>query len=251
MTLPYKIKTFVIDDEPAVLADVAEELRSSGFFEVVGMYAGLAEAMQATSVLGLPDFVLCDIHLNGLSGLRATSLFTDSFVVFMTGHPESSEDAFRAYPEGCVYKPIDIDDLIPLVTKFHKQRMGQPIEIIGGKLMVYNNKDKNIRPIVVDNILYAEAVDSYVSIFTREEEWVTDISLKDLSKKLVQTNKFMQVSAKHLVAYKAITHINKPMVYVDEKAFKVTGLGKKAFENYMRSVWGGREKKNALGEEIT
>ncbi|MFB2121060.1 LytR/AlgR family response regulator transcription factor [Parapedobacter sp. 2B3] len=251
MTPSAKIEAFVIDDEPPVLADVVEELTSSGLFEVVGMFGGLPAALQAAGELGPPDFVLCDIHLNGLSGLHVTSLFADSFVVFMTGHPEYSEDAFRAYPEGCVYKPVLIDDLMPLVAKFHKRHPGRPMEIIGGNLMIYSTPHNDIRPIPVDAILYAEASQGYVSIFTAETEWITDISLTSLAAKLVRTKRFMRLSAKHLVAYSAITHINKPVVYVGEKALKVTQLGKEAFEHYMRAVWGGRDKKDWLGKDTT
>lgn len=247
MNLFYRIKVFIIDDERLVLDDVADELTDSGLFDVVGKFTNLSNAIDAVDRLGPPDMVLSDIQLEGESGLKVTSLFAGicDFIVLMTGHPEFSEAAFRSYPEGCVYKPITIDELMPLVKKFFKNKSaGKPREIIGGQIMVYSSKDKDMRPIRVDDILYAEADDGYVSIVTEQKSWLSDISMNDLCDMLVPTRKFMRVSAKHMVAYGRISRIDNQVIYIGRKDIKVTGLGRKAYEDYMRRVWGGKRKKD-------
>lgn len=242
----YKIRVFIIDDEKLVLDDVAEELDESGLFDVVGTFTDLSRAIEAVDKLGPPDMVLCDIQLEGETGLKVTTLFSGicDFVVFMTGHPEFSEAAFRSYPEGCVYKPVTINALMPLVEKFYKSRNAvKTQEIIGGQIMVYCSREKDLRPIRVDDILYAESQHGYVSIVTEGKSWLSDISMGDLCSMLVPTGKFMRVSAKHMVAYSRISRIDNQVVYIGEKDFKVTALGRDAFDNYMQQVWGGRRKK--------
>lgn len=244
----YRIKAFVIDDEQLVLDDVADELRSSGLFEIMGTFTNLPDALLAVGQLGPPDFILCDIHMEGVSGLQVTTLFGGvcDFIVFMTGHPEYSQAAFKAYPEGCVFKPVGIDDLMPLVSKFFKQRQTtNPVEILGGQLLVYSSEHQDVRPIRVNDILYAEADTGYVAIYTEAKAWLTDISMADLTRKLAPTGLFMRISAKHLVAYPRITHIKGHVVYVGNKDMKVTALGKAAFDAYLEAVWSGQPKSNS------
>ena len=244
-----RISLFIIDDEPWVLTDVAEELAGSGFFDVMGTFEDLSSAFQAADKLGPPDMVLADIHLSGANGLNVIRLFEGicDFIVFMTAHPTSAAEAFKVYPEGCVFKPVTIEDLLPLVKKFHKRQVKRPLGITGGKLLVYSSKHEDYRPITIDEVLYVEADKGYLSIVTAAEEWLTDMSMSDLHDKLMGTKKFMRISAKHLVAYEKITNINKKVVYVGEKAMIVTGMGLVAFETYFTGAWAGRQKKGKPG----
>lgn len=247
----YKIKVVVIDDEPAVLLDVTEELTASGLFDVTGTYTSVADAVEDARQHGPPDFVLSDIHLSGLSGLHATALFADSFVVLMTGYPESSQAAFGAYPEGCVFKPVSMRQLMPLVTKFYKQQKHDPQEIVGGQLMVKDSKEGDFRPIPVNEICYVEAFSDYVKIFWGKVVWTVHATMREMADKLERTGKFMRISNQHIVAYDRITRIDKKQIYITcrDGPLDVKAMGEKAFAEYMRNVRPGTSKKKAPGDK--
>ncbi len=261
MTAFHKISVFIIDDEQLVLEDVADELTASGFFDVTGRFTNLPAALQAVEKVGAPDFILCDIHMEGTDGLQVTTLFKDvcDFIVLMTGHPELSEKAFGAYPQGCVFKPVDINDLMPLVQRFLTHHRNRQTEIVGGNLMAKDSKAGGIRPIPVDDITYIEALADYVKIVTMSNgTWVILATMKGLAAKLVRTGKFMRISNKHIVAYDKIRNIEGDGIYMEkgdkapeeeDKALKVTGMGAEAFEAFMANVWVGEYKKKATKKQ--
>ncbi|MFC3198267.1 LytR/AlgR family response regulator transcription factor [Parapedobacter deserti] len=248
MTVFHKISVFIIDDEQLVLEDVADELTASGFFDVTGRFTNLPAALQAVEKVGAPDFILCDIHMEGMDGLQVTTLFKDvcDFIVLMTGYPELSEKAFGAYPQGCVFKPVDIKDLMPLVKRFLTHHRNRQTEIVGGNLMAKGSKEGGIRPIPVDDITYIEALADYAKIVTASNGTrVVLATMKGLAAKLVLTGKFMRISNKHIIAYSKIRAIEDKSVYVEgsDRALKVTTMGERAFETFLKNVWAGEYKK--------
>jgi len=248
MTTFRKISVFIIDDEQLVLKDVADELNKSGFFDVTGQFTSLPAALQAVEDVGAPDFILCDIHMEGTNGLQVTTLFKGvcDFIVFMTGHPELSERAFGAYPQGCIFKPVNIADLMPLVERFLTYRRNKQAEIVGGNLMAKDRKEGGVRPIPVDDITYIESFGDYVRIHLESNAIrVVLATMKGLAAKLVPTGKFMRISNKHIIAYSKIRSIERKSVYMvgAEEALPVTAMGEPAFEAYLRNVWAGEFKK--------
>ncbi len=266
----YKIKTFVIDDEPLVLEDIVHQLNSSGFFEVIGTFLDLPAAFHAVDELGPPDFLLSDIHMSGPQGLNATKLFDRvcNFIVLMTAHEESAADACRTYPKGCVFKPLTIAELMPFVKEFHQLRKQGAVSnmIVGGKLYVNDKDDGILRPIPVGDITYAESHSDYVKIFAPKFVALPYMRMKKLSKMLADTNEFIRISERHLIAISHIEFMDGHIIYMPDNGepeevllnvrkrkfvrreitkdgkkeitvgLRVTDFGKVAFERFMAGV---------------
>jgi CheY-like chemotaxis protein len=112
----------VVDDEPAVLGEVASVLTAAGFACHCCTTADMAIAKARVSS---PDLILSDIHLHDHSGLemceqiRQIDALRDVPVMFLSG-AQIPDIIRRSHAAGGAYylrKPFDPDVLVELIHK--------------------------------------------------------------------------------------------------------------------------------------
>ena len=112
--MPSPFRVLVVDDDKALLRLLDSLLRAHG--HEVRTAASGAEALALLQPFA-PDLVLCDVQMEGMSGLelceRITALQPDLPVVVMTAHAslESAVGALRAGAYDFVGKPLQLDEL--------------------------------------------------------------------------------------------------------------------------------------------
>jgi CheY-like chemotaxis protein len=112
----------VVDDEPAVLGDVATVLTAAGF---ACHCCTTADMAIAKARLSPPDLILSDIHLHDRSGLemceqiRQINALENVPVMFLSG-AQIPDIIRRSHAAGGTYylrKPFDPDVLVELINK--------------------------------------------------------------------------------------------------------------------------------------
>jgi len=97
-----RYRTLIVDDNAYARQAVAEVLGADPRFELIGMCAGAAEAIEAAAGLH-PDLVLLDVRMPGLNGIAATAriraLCPECHVVMLTVS-EDARDLFEAIRNG-------------------------------------------------------------------------------------------------------------------------------------------------------
>jgi signal transduction histidine kinase/DNA-binding response OmpR family regulator len=113
-------RILIVDDEPTVAAVLHELLASQGY-QVSVCRSGEAAVEEVPGFL--PDLVLTDINLPGISGLEvlrfAKGLDPEVIVVLVTGQATTS-NAIAAVREGAydyVTKPFDLNDVLQIVER--------------------------------------------------------------------------------------------------------------------------------------
>ena len=119
----------IVDDDPQFCKSLGEILRARGF--VVAQFTdphGLAEALS-------PDgqAVLLDMKLNSISGLEILREIRARFphlpVILVTGYrgemAPAIEAALKINAYACLYKPLQIEALLQLLTEIHHQELGR------------------------------------------------------------------------------------------------------------------------------
>jgi two-component system, LytTR family, response regulator len=107
-----RIRTILVDDEPASLARLADLLSEESDFVIVGE-AGAAAA--AFELIGReqPDLILLDIEMPGESGLdlarRLAQLPSPPLVLFITAHQDHALEAFDIEAVDYLLKPLRRD----------------------------------------------------------------------------------------------------------------------------------------------
>lgn len=110
------ITVFVVDDEEDLRALMLEALEDD--YNVSGFQSG--DAVIAALQNGLPDIILLDVNMAGISGyetcqkIRAMALLAQPHIMFISGH-NSLEDRLKAYSAGgddFVPKPVPFAELL-------------------------------------------------------------------------------------------------------------------------------------------
>lgn len=112
-----KLRVLLVDDHEVVRLGIKALLNQSKNFEIVGEASNAKESIELTAEI-LPDIVLMDIRLPGMSGIEACEEITQNFksvkVVMLTSYAEDDMlfAAIRAGASGYLLKQIRSEDLI-------------------------------------------------------------------------------------------------------------------------------------------
>lgn len=229
-----------IDDEPHVLNDTWQILLRIPNVKPLQKFTNIPDALAYLQEIGWVDMVFCDIQLPRLYGLKGRHLFSPfcELFVFITGYDAYAKPAFQVYPDGCLFKPIDEEDVLPLLNKLAARRakpstgtMGHPY-INAKNLMVYNDSEKDWRAVPIAEINRLSVSGDFVQIFAPELVGLPKMTLTEAEEMLRPTGAFIRISQSHMVAYDAIERTGNSVVYVGGEAFNVTKMGKVAFDEY-------------------
>jgi two-component system NarL family response regulator len=117
-------RLLVVDDVPLFRAGLTSALRDAGF-DVVGEAESAEEAV-AKAESSLPELVLLDVLMPGLSGLevveKLTAVSPESQVILLTGS-ESEEDllsAIKAGARGYIIKDMPFPQLVDSIAAISK-----------------------------------------------------------------------------------------------------------------------------------
>jgi two-component system, LytTR family, response regulator len=173
-------KIVIIDDEPLARSIVKEYLGGYGDLEVVAEcnngYEGVKAIMQHK-----PDLVFLDIQMPKINGFEMLELLdTIPPVIFATAFDEYAIKAFEANAVDYLLKPFSKERLgsalekwrsktnipaqIKKVQELLESSEKQPEE--KNRIVVKTNSEITIVP--VNEVVYMEAYDDYVKIFTKD-----------------------------------------------------------------------------------
>jgi CheY-like chemotaxis protein len=120
-------KMLVVEDEPIIALDLAQELEHFGF-EVVALARSADEAIMAVEETR-PDLVLMDMHILGpLDGVETARLLRNAYEIpsiFLTAHSDdrSISRAMQEMPYGYLTKPFQARELKATIqVALHKAR---------------------------------------------------------------------------------------------------------------------------------
>lgn len=118
---PARFRILCVEDEPAILSDMVEELRDYGFSVEP---AANAEAALPIVEQQAPDLIVCDMQMPGMNGREFLELLRgrddalgDTPFIFLTAFGDRSTmlDGRRAGADDYLVKPVDYDLLIAAI----------------------------------------------------------------------------------------------------------------------------------------
>jgi two-component system, LytTR family, response regulator len=166
-------KVVIIDDEPLARDIVKEYLATHKDFEVVAECANGFEGLKAIAS-HKPDLIFLDVQMPKLTGfemLEVTELVPP--VIFTTAFDEYAIKAFEANAVDYLLKPFSKSRFDAAIDKWQRQQQGSknieslsetPKEERLTRIVVREGREIAVLP--VDDIIYIEAFDDYVKIFT-------------------------------------------------------------------------------------
>ncbi len=181
-----KIKAILADDEQN-LSDYLRQRLSALWpeLEIVALAANGAEALRLIDDHA-PEIVFLDIKMPGLSGLEvAGRIDAKTHVVFVTAYDQYAVDAFDKQAVDYLLKPVTDDRLqraiARLKDKLEKKESPQDVAAILKSIaqVLPHARNTHLRwiratvgeltkQIAVDDVLYFQAQDKYVSVYLKE-----------------------------------------------------------------------------------
>jgi two-component system LytT family response regulator len=209
------IKTILIDDEPLARSIVSEYLRSYPEIEVVQECNNGFEGVKAIAQ-HKPNLIFLDIQMPKINGFEMLELIDEPpAVIFTTAFDEYAMKAFEAHAIDYLLKPFNKDRFDKAVKKWLQQRyagqatsaaLTQEVRPGEERSRVVVKEGSNIRIVPVGEILYMEAYDDYVKIFTAKEMFLKKKTMSFYEQSL-DSSQFIRVHRSYLIQLAQITRI--------------------------------------------
>ena len=209
-----KITCILVDDEPLARKGILEYISQVEFLQLEGVYE---DARSLYSVLSEKeiDLVLLDIELPGLSGIDfIKSLRTSPAIIFITAYPEYAVMGFELDVVDYLMKPVAFPRFLKAVNKAREFLIsGKGAQSQGSNEVSYFFVKENGRytRIGFDEVLFMEALQNYVAIYTKERKMISYNTMAQFEKQLPE-NLFMRIHKSYIVALQKIDSIEGNMI---------------------------------------
>jgi len=222
--------TAIIADDELHLANYLHDRLSALWPElaVVGIARNGLEALKLIDDES-PSIVFLDIRMPGLTGLEVASrLDAKTHVVFVTAYDQYAVEAFDREVADYLLKPVADDRLGRTITRLKEKlaAAAAPTDVAGllKQLTTALPGTRNpylrwirasvgevVRQIPIEDVLYLQAQDKYVSVYTRDGESLIRTPLSELSAQL-DPDDFWQIHRSTIVNVNCISSTQRDVM---------------------------------------
>ena len=194
---PRKTRALIVDDEAPARLALREYLRDHPDVEIVGECANGFEVVKSVSDLA-PDLLFLDIQMPKLDGFEVLELLGEErpAVIFVTAFDRFALKAFEVHALDYLLKPFTAQRLADALTRF-RQGSATAEELPVADLAslsrppsspflerILVREGSRIHVVPAAHLVYAEAQDDYVVLFTRGEKLRKQQTLARLAESL-------------------------------------------------------------------
>ncbi|OCX51849.1 DNA-binding response regulator [Mucilaginibacter sp. PPCGB 2223] len=214
-------KALIIDDEPLARMVVREYLQDFPQIEVLQECGDGFEGVKAINQLQ-PDLVFLDVQMPKINGFEMLELVeSQPAVIFTTAFDEYAIKAFETHAVDYLLKPFSKDRFHKAVEKYVNQATAAPVatknteELINSVIPPSPSQHERIvvktgtkvKIIPVQDVIYLEADDDYVSIHTAEGSFLKNKTMGFFEQTL-DSSQFVRVHRSYILAVQQITRID-------------------------------------------
>jgi len=203
----------IVDDEPLAREGIASYVKDTPFLQLKATCENPVELLQLLHEEPV-DLIFLDIHMPRMSGIDFLKITPrPPMVIITTAFPNYALDGFRFNVLDYLLKPITFDNYFKAVNKALEYH-----QLVSNNAALPAQKDKpgadyffikctnKYEKIFFADILYIEALQNYVSIFTTKGKYIALLLLKSLEENLDATL-FIRVHKSYIVSIDKITSI--------------------------------------------
>jgi two-component system LytT family response regulator len=213
------INIILIDDEPLARTITREYLQGYPEIAIVQECNDGFEGVKAITQ-HKPDLIFLDIQMPKINGFEMLELLEQPpAVIFTTAFDEYALKAFEAHAIDYLLKPFNKERFDKAIQKWLQQRGSSPEKAIQTQTAlseeirqpeernrVVVKEGSNIRIIPVHEILYIEAYDDYVKIFTQKEMFLKKKTMNFYEQSL-NGDQFIRVHRSYIIQLNQLTRI--------------------------------------------
>ena len=204
------INCIIIEDEPLARKGLKEYIADVDFLNLVGEFD---DPLKATGLIsrGEGQLLFLDIQMPKITGLDFfKTLQHPPPVIFTTAWPQYALDGFEVNALDYLVKPISFDRFLKAALKakeFYEVREKNITESSGPPVDYFFIKaDNRLVKIMYCDILFAEALQNYVIVHTKDKKYMTYLTFKSVEDYLPDPA-FIKIHKSYIVAAAKIESI--------------------------------------------
>jgi len=199
------LRCIVIDDEPLARKGLSEYIADVDFLQLEGIYTSPLEAAGKISD-GSVQLIFLDIQMPKLNGLDfLKSLKSPPPAIFVTAYPQHAIEGFELNALDYLVKPVSFDRFLRAALKakeYYELRQQNDEQ----RDYFFIKADSKLVKVNYDDLLFVEALQNYVAIYTTSGKLVTYLTFKSVEEYL-PAERFIKTHKSYIVAVSAIDHI--------------------------------------------
>ena len=204
------IRSIIIDDEPLARKGIKEYIADTDFLHLAGEFDTPLKAADIIS-RGEVQLLFLDIQMPKITGLDFfRTLQHAPPVIFTTAYPQYALDGFEVNALDYLVKPISFERFLKAALKAReyyevreKNKTGIPA---AAAEYFFIKADNKLVKLAFDDILFAEALQNYVVIHTKEKKYLTYLTFRSVEEYL-PVDKFVKTHKSYIIAASRIDSI--------------------------------------------
>jgi DNA-binding LytR/AlgR family response regulator len=224
-----KLSCIIVDDEPVARKILQEFTEQTPFLDLLGKFEN---AMKAEEFLksNEPDLIFLDIEMPKVSGLQMLKRINiESMVILTTAFPQYALDGYELDIIDYLLKPFALHRFLKAVQKakdFYEMKTQSGNALPPSYIFI--KSDKRIEKVELNDILYAEVLGNYVTIWTERKKIIAYLTMKSLESQLSNVD-FIKIHQSFLVNRSKIESLEGNELKVGAKSLPIS-------RNYRDSV---------------
>lgn len=228
------IKAIAIDDEPVALDIIRMHAQKVPFIVVEAFFLSATEALAYLGNHSI-DLVFLDIAMPDISGLALAAMIQPpTQIIFTTAYPDHALKGYELAVTDYLLKPVNLDRFLQSCKLAESRKLsalanGHPLN---HTLLVKDGQ--SWVPIKLNNLVYAQAENNYVSLFETGKRTLTRMTLTELQGKL-PSQRFMRIHKSYIIALDRIGKIEKHQITVGDITIPLSKLYKEALVKVLQT----------------
>jgi two-component system LytT family response regulator len=178
------ITCYIIDDEIFAINVLRKYIEQTDGLTLVGTQYNAILALDEVNKLK-PDLIFLDIEMPTLSGIQLAELLPiNCAVIFTTGHAKYAWNAFQVNAVDFLLKPFPLSTFLKSYAKVKNRLQGLGDKNDTKSIFINPGEKGKVVQILINDILFLEACEHYVTVHLTTEQYTTHISISKMHEKL-------------------------------------------------------------------
>jgi len=204
------INTIIIDDEPLARKGLKEYISDIGFLKLIGEFDN---PLKTTEILsrGEIQLIFLDIQMPKITGLDFfKSLQHPPPVIFTTAFPQHALEGFELNALDYLVKPFSFERFLNAAMRakeyYEVRDQNRNEHTVHDHFFI--KADNKLVKIIYDEFIYAEALQNYVVIHTKDKKYISYLTFKSVEEYL-PADRFIKIHKSYIVSAEKIESIER------------------------------------------
>jgi DNA-binding LytR/AlgR family response regulator len=224
------INSVIIDDEPLARECMINYIDEVDFLELAGVGTNPLDLVQLLNKQAI-DLIFLDIQMPVMSGIDFLKMARNPpMVIITTAYPSYALEGFQLDVMDYLVKPIAFSRFFNAVQKaqdyhqlLNKVSVIENVSSLPVEDYFFIKCDYRFERIYFRDVLYIEAMQNYVTIFTAKGKYITLLSMKNVEQNL-DPRSFMRVHKSYIVSISRIEAIENNEIIIQSAHIPVSRL---------------------------